>query len=581
MNNEQTKQTISGNKRSIAPRPPINQGIDYSNATVAAHADIYNRLIARISPSNIISNPSGVILNPFDTAPLSAVLCIWCNTTDPITVLVGNSDISLAVIPIQYQFTPSIGANLVPIIGLVPASSSNTASFESTEGNYTVAPPYSLITGPLPPGDSTEVSYGFLEMTSVIPTRETGPIGELYFMGNYERYLWAFDSQGIVRWYATKTIPTYNFVKLLNGKYISVDQSNGAFKQLTQFDLIGRIYTVYILDNRAHHCLHQASNGNLIMDSEYSNGRPEEPSQERTEEDGTSVISLATGLELAYYDYIDVLDFNRKPRPYVPAEDDYDWLHLNQSYLDTNHNLMIGSGRHQSCVFGVTADTNELRFLIATHEGWDAAFERYLLTPVDSQGTPLYDFTKQEDIDAANLDFWTWGQHNCVEIPNEDPDIVEMRVFDNGNFRSRDDAKSLYPYDNWSRTLCFKINLSLMTIEKTYEYGRAEVRSRGYSSFVGSQQGLPNGNLYTNFGGGIRNSDDHIITETPGESDIYDPLSGDDAMGHILVQEIETSTGNLVFEAVIRSGMYKTYENWGPLFRYDCNCYRTYKLPII
>ncbi|MDI5820187.1 hypothetical protein MJI95_14565, partial [Salmonella enterica subsp. enterica serovar Kentucky] len=36
------------------------------------------------------------------------------------------------------------------------------------------------------------------------------------------------------------------------------------------------------------------------------------------------------------------------------------------------------------------------------------------LTPVDSEGVALYDFSKQEDIDAADRDFWTWGQHNVM-----------------------------------------------------------------------------------------------------------------------------------------------------------------------
>ncbi len=77
------------------------------------------------------------------------------------------------------------------------------------------------------------------------------------------------------------------------------------------------------------------------------------------------------------------------------------------------------------------------------------------------------------------------------------PGIPEFMVFDNGNYRSREDAKSLLPLDNFSRVVQFKINLNTMTVTRPYEYGKTEVGNRGYSSFVSAKHLLTNGHGYS------------------------------------------------------------------------------------
>ncbi|MDR1766001.1 MAG: aryl-sulfate sulfotransferase [Lachnospiraceae bacterium] len=106
---------------------------------------------------------------------------------------------------------------------------------------------------------------------------------------------------GDVRWYTTKDIPSFSFVRLANGNFLTVDQSHDSYKQLYQFDTTGRVFTVYVLDNDAHHSVQQTANGNVILASEYTGLRPGEDVQDATVEDGASVIDLSTGLEVAYY----------------------------------------------------------------------------------------------------------------------------------------------------------------------------------------------------------------------------------------------------------------------------------------
>ncbi|MEJ5492727.1 aryl-sulfate sulfotransferase, partial [Salmonella enterica] len=141
-----------------------------------------------------------------------------------------------------------------------------------------------------------------------------------------------------------------------------------------------------------HHSILPIENNLAVAPSEYSNGRPDGYS---TGKDGVSIINLSTGLEVAYYDMLYVMDYSRSPRPSgsAPGQDVSmdDWLHINQSYINEPNNLLICSGRHQSAIFGVNVDSGELRFIMANHENWSDEFKQYLLTPVDDDGVPLYD----------------------------------------------------------------------------------------------------------------------------------------------------------------------------------------------
>lgn len=216
---------------------------------------------------------------------------------------------------------------------------------------------------------------------------------------------------------------------------------------------------------------------------------------------------------------------------------------------------------------------------MSTHEDWAEKYQPYLLTPVDSNGVPLYDFNKQEDVDAANRDFWSWGQHNVVEVANDELGIVEFMVFDNGNYRSRDDSKSLLPPDNYSRIVHFVINLNTMTVMRPFEYGK-ELGARGYSSCVSAKEVQQNGNIVVHFGDCTFDENGRAISCQPGDSDIADPQEGSEAMGNLLLQEIEPVTKSVLFEATMTSGYYKNEEVNGEGYRYDITSFRVYKMNL-
>ncbi|WP_410676434.1 aryl-sulfate sulfotransferase [Citrobacter braakii] len=557
------------------PRMPVNQKIDVDNATVLSHNAIYQTLLSAVMETNDYDNAI-VTLDPYSTAPLSLYLGIWGKLNENIKINVQDSKgITVAV---SWTYSMQTGANLIPVSGLVAGENNVVTLISGAQivGQYTVTP------SALPPSDSADISLGFPVITVTKSVDDSSLVADgLYFSTYFDRYNLAFDQNGIVRWYVSQAIPSYNFVRTDSGHFLATSQGINHCLDMYEFDVMGRVYAVYLLDNEFHHSILPLENNLAIAPSEYTNGRPDDYS---TGKDGVSIIDLTSGLEVAYYDMLKVMDYSRSPRPSGSAPGQSatmdDWLHINQSYINTTNNVLVSSGRHQSAIFGVDVDSGQLRFIMADHEDWASDFEEYLLTPVDESGNPLFDFSTQDGIDLANSNFWTWGQHNIVEIPNAEIGILEFLVFDNGNYRSRDDARSLLPKDNFSRVVQFRIDLNTMTVTRSYEYGKDEVGSRGYSSFVSAKHLLSNGNLVIHCGASTMDENGRPLSAQPGYSDIVDPQDGSQALGMLVLQEINKQTKQLLFEATVTSGYYKNAEVNGDDYRYDISAFRVYKLPL-
>ena len=557
-----------------APRPAINQGVDRNNSMVISHAAIYQDSLTQITVENTPDN-ARISLNPYGTAPLSAYVGIWSSENREITLHI--QDRAKTAVLTEQVVTLSVGANLVPVLGLV-ADSENQIVFLS-DGVEIAS--YVIKTQPLPATDSADVTLGFPIISVTQPVTDATKMAPgYYFITHFDRYNYALDQNGIVRWYVTKEFPSYNLVRIDNGHFLATSEANNTYLSMYEFDMMGRLHAFYVLDNQFHHSIWQWDSSTVVAPSEYTAGHPDAL---HTNEDGVSVVDLTTGLEIAYYDMAKILDPQRELRPSgtAPGEDPTlkDWLHINQSYVNETNNLLIASGRHQSAVFGIDLETEALRFIMSTHEEWNEALQPYLLTPVDYDGIPLYDFSNPEDVDAANRDFWTWGQHNVIEIPNEEPAVVEFMVFDNGNFRSRDDSKSLLPPDNYSRIVHFIIDLNTMTIMRPFEYGK-ELGSRGYSSCVSAKEILSNGNIVVHFGDCTFDENGRAVSCQPGDSDLVDPQEGSEVMGNLLLQEIDPATKSVLFEATMTSGYYKSEATGGEGYRYDITSFRVYKMAL-
>ena len=554
---------------SIDPRPPIHQGVDLNNFTVLQHTAIHDILLSHITPG---TGNVYISINPYGTAPLSGYVGVWAVTTNPIQIHIIDD---LGSIPIDYNYTPALGANLIPLVGLSPGAANElhiTIPGVGTSSGFILTPPLPPTDAEIPPNPSSNRFTGFPVCEVTIESTDLPDIiTELYFVAFARRYNVGLDCTGRVRWYTTLDIPSFNIERISNGHFLSNSFDFDAHKLIYEYDLVGRVHKVYVLDNQSHHSIYQLPDENLLINSEFDGV---------TEEDGLSIIDFNTGLEIAYYDMRNVMDTNRPPVPRIISSLGIDWLHINQSYLNQSNNLLITSGRHQG-VFAVDVNTSELVFILGNHQDWNAQFNGYLLTPVDMTGTPLYDLSDPVDIDRADKEFWQWGQHAVIEVPNPVHGIVEFLLLDNGNFRSRDESKAILPNDNYTRIVQYRVNISNMTVMKIFEYGQ-EIGSRGYSPFVSNGAILNNGNYFMNSGGIVFDENYRQRTIDPGYGDIIDPLMGNMAQGRIIIQEIDPVAKKPILEFTCTSGRFKSPNLDDPDFiQYDLYCFRAHKLPLL
>lgn len=547
-----------------APRTPVNQGIDINNTLVIDHANKYDLLLSNIS-SGITQQNASVIANPFNTAPLSLYLGFyWLAPTETVTITVvdkaGNN------LPISFTQTLLAGANLVPVAGLIPATVNVitlTTSVATTRYEYT--------TGALPPTDAdTPTGFQKFPVISVVKAVDNPALlaPGLYFTTHFNRYNLAIDHQAVVRWYTSQEIPSYNMMRLPNGHFLSGAQNFAAYKTLYEFDIMGRVWTVYNLDNELHHSLFLRPNGQLVAGSEYSGLRPDGTN---SVEDGVTFIDLSTGFETAYYDMNYVMDRNRPTRPSAANASLNDWLHINQCYVNETNQILVCSSRHQSAVFGVDLVTSKLIFILGNHENWSTDYADYLLTPCDAQNNPLA-WTNDE----LNKTYWNWGQHNAIEVANSDPGFLEISLFNNSNYRSNLDENSLETVDNESRIDHFRIDINAKTVSKVSEILGG---NKAYSSLCGVKEIQANGNIVVHYGGALFDEKGQAITCDPGASDIIYPGWGMTAEGILPLREMN-SAGEILFDVTFRSGRAKSEAVDGPGFRYDMTAFRVYKMPL-
>ena len=153
---------------------------------VLRHTAIYNGALSTITEG---MQTVGLMVNPYGTAPLSGYLGIWSPTANPIRVQLTND---IGAIPVDYSYTPEPGANLVPLLGLVPAALNHLSVTIPGVGTASSE----IITTPLPPTDAeiapdpnTVRFTGFPVLEVTVPaTNLPEVIIELYFTPFNARY---------------------------------------------------------------------------------------------------------------------------------------------------------------------------------------------------------------------------------------------------------------------------------------------------------------------------------------------------------------------------------------------------------
>lgn len=618
-----------------------NPGLQTDIAPVTRDNALYANFIAGITSENTLGSGSEKYQQDlFGRSPLSALIGFW-NTSSEVTISVMSPDKSDAP-EISHTYT-ELGVNQVitlPVLGFLAREGVSTANLVTVTDNSGNRFQTTVYTTQLPFTDpEADIDNGFPKV-DVVTTAEQSLVGDdLYFVILSERRAnIAWDRQANVRWYVragdetddpTLWLPVFNTTRLSDGTFIGSDDHLSYYytpadmgekepvgqRELWRFDATGRVFGIYFIRDRAHHSLLELPGENaLLYGSDYISNResnagpdpdPDGPNQGPSAEDCIAILDLATGFEKTYYDFRQIMNFWRTPVPTdlsVPYI--YDWVHINQIYLDSDSNMLIASCRHQCAIVGVDRETGALQFIAGNHDDWENTesgvpttdWSDLLLTPINPETNQPYDLSDPLQKAEANHTFWTWGQHNVQEIikTQSNPNLIEFSIFNNGNYRTRNTAEGVVASENASRCARYQVDLVNREIRKLFEYGETEVGADGYSSYVSTATFFNQNNdvnqprLLANFGGSIFQENGSGVdtglplTLKPAESDRQDPLELVDGnyQGRTILQEIDLNTNLPIFEIRLTSGAYKTAPAGTTLRRAELYAFRAYKMPL-
>jgi len=224
-----------------------------------------------------------------------------------------------------------------------------------------------------------------------------------------------------------------------------------------------------------------------------------------------------------------------------------DWFHHNSTVYDDGS--LIISGRHQSAVVKLAWPSGEIEWILADPAGWNEMFKKHLLTPVTA--SPNGDAPSGAAVDGASGNGasaygggfeWSYGQHAVEILPDFDdnPDTIDILLFDNGNYRFERDAElrravanyEIVPPEPYSRMVHYRINEKEKTVEQIWQFGK-ELGEVYYSDWQGDANLLENGNRLGVF---ARRSEDY-------GGDFNTEFIEVDENGEIIWQAYATSNG--------------------------------------
>ena len=448
-----------------------------------------------------------VIQDPYKTAPLTALVIFDTEEPSQISLHIPGGGLKTAV---DFAFPGYSKHHELPILGLYANTLNHVTLSMQVQGGGIKQTEIDLQTEPLPLttpifrvdfADANRYSPGFN-----FPSLDFKPV---------------FDLEGNVRWYSSRESFRI-FSRMENGHflftYLTGDQKQTAvFEQ----DLLGKIYTTYYIEAGIHHDIHELPGGNLLMtSSDPLSG---------TIEDLILEIDRRNGHIIRTFDLKDYLDVSRPAEIGLPEND---WLHMNSIVYDPSDRSIIFSSRAQSAVVKMSYPGMQIKWILGSHDNWSEKYQPYLLTPL-----------------GENFE-WPWSQHHATLLTPRNPDenILDILLYDNGQYRSFDLATAFSPPESYSRVVHYRIDEEAMIIEQIWEYGK----ERGpalLSTFGGSAYQLSNANVLGDWGSIARDSAGNPVLK-PGSND---------SMQSTLI-EIDPQTDQVIFECTVPGqGIYRAF----------------------
>ncbi len=423
-----------------------------------------------------------IIVDPYEMNPGSALVIFEDTKPGDIEVTIQGDDAYSTYTYIKSSQTTHFE---IPIIGLY-LGRENTVTLKDQNGMVSTL---KITTEPLP------VDFQVYELNKSVPEKMEPGI-TLFIACFDDSYTALVDNNAQVRGYLSNKYMAHGtgVIKLQNGNMLA---SGDEYRQipynmtsLWEFNWLGKIFFEYEIPNGVHHNISEMPNGDLLVVSNNKDWL-----LTHTREDVVLILDRKTGEVKKEYDFRKILDETRSPYhhfdPNIINVQNTDWMHTNAAIYNTADNTIIVSSPIQSQVVAIDADSSKIKWILGAHEGYDGSsdfLKEFLLTPIG------------EDFE------WQWGQHDPMLLPDFDqnPETIDLLLFDNGQNRSFTKENATAPVNNYSRAVHYRINTKNMTVDQIWQYGK-ECGPDCYATFLGDADFLSNtSNRLIDFGGQLR-----------------------------------------------------------------------------
>jgi arylsulfate sulfotransferase len=424
--------------------------------------EVEKNLLAELKSGVYSFDKPLVVVDPYNQSPLTAVLLFV--SAEPLNISVhveGKDNLS----DIDFTFEGYNTEHIIPIYGLYPNKVNKVTLTCKDNNGKTSRVVLKIETQPLPKDLSDII------ILTDLPWRDAYQAG-LNFSYEINGNTAAFDAHGEYRWYLRdKYLLSCNYH--FNNRFI-VAKGEALKGDVLFYEInpLGRIFRILYSPYGLHHDIEVFKDNNLLVTG----------CDGETVEDFIYEINTQTGKVENMLDLKTVLQRSRKG---LETLDNPDWFHNNAITWVKNEDAIIISGRNQSTVAKLSWPSGKIDWILSAHDNWLPMFEKYLLTAIG----PSFE--------------WQYNQHEPEVLPDydNDPDTIDILLFDNGNQRFRDDKElqraiknnEVIEPDLYSRIVHYRINEKDKTVEQIWQYGK-EMGKILYSSARGDADLLANGN---------------------------------------------------------------------------------------
>lgn len=328
-----------------------------------------------------------IIQNPFGNVPLSSMLVFETDEKCRVSYIVRGKTEEKNFSYCTKEYTRQ---HMIPVLGLY-AAEENIVEVTLYSGKMKPIAKRNLtiVTGPLP-----EKLQNVIYPCKKMQNRNN----ELIMVtGGLKGYTYAFDSDGLIRWYLATLPRQYGIYLYKDGHFMFPDRKlnsptyvNPHSNVMYEMDFTGRVHEIFHVSGGIHHCLTLRPGAGSGQDGEILAAAS---SLHSRLEDAILCYDTASGEILEKWDLGPLF-----PRKYLKRKD---WAHLNALYCcDRDHVLISLRNLHTIAKLDLTA--NELLWVAAPPDLYEGTkVESKMLMPV---GEGFHYFFQQHAVEILHMD---------------------------------------------------------------------------------------------------------------------------------------------------------------------------------